>query len=144
MAKKACARCGEMYAEGNLLYTDEGQICVDCESELEDQRAHAGKIRSLIISGPVLAFSGVAGLIGGLIPMLGLLFLALTPFLGLFGIVQGIRAILAASREPNLTQGQKSGLLISGALTTFWCLGVMVSGTGMLIVMLLALAAINL
>jgi len=144
MPKKACARCGNMYAEGNLLYTDDGQICYDCESEIEDQKAHEGKIRSLIISGPVLAFAGLAGMVGGIIPMLGLIFLALTPFIGLFGIVQGIRAILAATREPNLSQGQKTGLLVSGALTTFWCLGVMVGGSGMLILSLLALAAMNL
>lgn len=144
MAKKACARCGDLYAEGNLLYTDAGQICVDCESLLEDQRAHDGKIRSLIISGPVLAFAGLAGMMGGVIPMLGILFLAFTPFLGLFGIVQGVRAILASMREPNLTQGQKTGLVVSGALTTFWCLGVMVGGTGMLILSLLAMAALNL
>jgi hypothetical protein len=144
MAKKPCARCEKPFEETNLLYTDAGQICVDCDAELEDEKAHEGKIRSLIISGPVISIAGLAGMVGGVIPLLGLVFLATTPFLGLFGLVQGIRAILASMREPKLSQGQKTGLLVSGALTTFWCLGVMVGGTGMLILALLGMAAMSL
>jgi hypothetical protein len=94
----------------------------------------------MILSGPVLSVAGVAGLIGGLIPLLGLLFLVVVPFLGLVGFVQGVRAVLVAQREPDLTANQKTGLLVSGIVSMLWCVGLMVIGTTFLVMSLLVTA----
>lgn len=144
MATIDCARCGASFPEASLVYTDAGQICMDCEEALEEAKAFDSKVQALMLSGPALSVAGVGGLVGGFIPLLGLLFLVLVPFLGLMGLVQGLRALRMATTHEGLSSNQKTGLLVSGAISTLWCLGLIVAGTGMLALSLLAVAAVSL
>lgn len=140
MAQKACEKCGRSFNESVLLYHEAGRICAECETTLDEERAEAGRIQSLIVGGPLLAFASMMGVVGGLIPVLGLIFLVATPFLAVIGLIQGLRALIASTREANLSSGQKTGLVVSGALSTLWCLAVIPVSTIMLIGVLLAMA----
>ena len=141
MPKIPCAGCGERYAEGKLLYTEAGQICVDCESKLEERAARAGQLRSLMLSGPVLAVASLVWLAGSMAPVIGVGLLWMTPLLGIFGAAQGVRTLLASRRDADLTTGQQVALLVSGGISTFWCVGVAVVAAGQLVVRALSLGA---
>ena len=124
MERRACDRCGETFAEASLLYHDRGRVCGECEAALDEEAAEARRIRNLMVSGPVLAFTALGGLMGGLIPILGLLFLVVTPIIAVLGLVQGGRAMLAA-RDPALGDGQRGARAIGGVLSALWCLAVL-------------------
>ena len=139
MAQMACERCKGMFSDAVLLYHDTGRICADCEAVLDEQQIEAGRIRTLIIGGPILAFASMVGVLGGIIPFLGMLLLLVTPFLAFIGVVQGVRAIMAGIREPDLSSGQKTGLFVSGGLTLLWCLPIIPVSMLFLIGLLIAL-----
>jgi len=135
-----CVRCERQFPESVLLYGDDGRICAECETEVEDEKAHERKLWSLIVSGPVVGFFGAVLLGLGLVPLLGLLTTVIAPFVGLVCVVQGGRAGLAAAREPNVTSNQKVALAISAALSLLWGLNVLAIGTVMAITQVLAIA----
>ena len=62
--KMPCIRCERVYPEAVLLYGDDGRICAECETAVEEEAAQRSKIWSLTLSGPVLGLSGavLAGL----------------------------------------------------------------------------------
>jgi hypothetical protein len=126
-------RCERSFPEAVLLYGDDGRICSVCETEAAEEEAHHKKLVSLVLSGPVLGFGGavLAGL--SAVPLVGLLTAVLTPFVGIVTLVQGGRAVLAAAREPDVTQGMKIGLLLSGGLSFAWGLNLVLMGTGLAI-----------
>lgn len=129
MSTMPCIRCERSFPEAVLLYGDDGRICAECETEVEDEKAHASKIWSLIVSGPVIGLFGavLAGL--SVVPLLGLLTAVLAPFVGIVTVVQGGRAIVAGAREPNVSSNQKLALFISGALSLLWGLNLLWIGT---------------
>jgi len=135
-----CVRCEQSFPEAVLLYGDEGRICSECETAVEEEQAHQRKLWSLIVSGPVVGFFGAVLLGLGLVPLVGLLTTLLAPFVGLVAVVQGGRAGVAAAREPNVSSNQKVGLIISAALSILWGLNVMAIGTVMAITQALAIA----
>jgi len=139
-ASVPCVRCERSFPEGVLLYGDDGRICAECETAVEEEKAHQNKIWSLIVSGPVVGLFGAVLLALGFVPLVGLLTTLVAPFVGLVGVVQGGRAGVAALREPNVSSNQKVGLWISAGLSVLWGLNVVAMGTVMAITQALALA----
>ena len=123
MAKKPCAICGTEYNEGHLLFHDKGAICVGCEAELEEAKEVHSGVYSAIAAGPLMSFAATAFMFGQLFPGFGQIVVAVTPFLAIFAVFAGGRAIrhtYYANEEQGYTAAERMMLYASGILSILW------------------------
>jgi hypothetical protein len=133
MPKKPCAICGAEYNEGHLLFHDKGPICVACEAELEEAKEVHNGAYSAIAAGPLISFAASAFMLGAIFPGIGQLVMVVTPFLALFAIFAGGRAIrhaYFANEAQGFTRAQRTMLYVSGVVSILWSGPLLVVGCG--------------
>lgn len=120
-----CAVCGQGFDEAELLFSDRGRICAPCELDLAEQAALSRGVWRTVIGGPVTA---LAGSVMVCVPMVGPLFALVLGAMALWRGTVALQVLWMSRGDDAMGGATKGALLLSGALTALWSVGLVISG----------------
>ena len=94
-----------------------------CEAELQEAKEVHSGVYSAIAAGPLMSFAATAFMFGRFFPGFGQIVVAVTPFLAIFAVFAGGRAIrhaYFANEEQGYTGAERVMLYVSGVFSILW------------------------